>query len=289
MSWQDESGHELYVAATFADGRQGLGCVGDRVTVDRDADGHPLDDAQLRGPQEVTGWLVCCDCWTDGARQPRTTVLARWERVTQQAEDVGRGRVASDDPVWIMDRPELLPVLERLWDEHRAPGQAREAIERAAREAAGASSRLDQAVAAGRKVGLSWADVGRGVGITRQSARERWGHRDRSRRVEDLGETDLPSPTLTPAETDLLTRTPSPRPADDVSNAMPGLFTDDEWDRFATLLVTSCSGLGLDLHLREVDERAWADHIQRAMLRVNLREMAGRIDLSTYPRTERLR
>lgn len=52
---------------------------------------------------------------------------------------------------------------------------ARVAIERAAAAATEALADLDATVQTGRAIGLTWADVGRAVGITRQSARERWG------------------------------------------------------------------------------------------------------------------
>jgi hypothetical protein len=37
-----------------------------------------------------------------------------------------------------------------------------------------AAAALDQAVTKARAAGASWTEVGRAVGITRQSARERW-------------------------------------------------------------------------------------------------------------------
>ena len=44
----------------------------------------------------------------------------------------------------------------------------------AAREYTQAGHRLDKTVAAAKAAGASWADIGRAVGISRQSAHERW-------------------------------------------------------------------------------------------------------------------
>jgi hypothetical protein len=38
----------------------------------------------------------------------------------------------------------------------------------------GAGTALDQAVNAARAAGATWTDIGRAVGIARQTARERW-------------------------------------------------------------------------------------------------------------------
>lgn len=49
-----------------------------------------------------------------------------------------------------------------------------EAVRRAAEDRRAAELNLDHAVAAARKVGSSWAEIGDAVGISRQSAHERW-------------------------------------------------------------------------------------------------------------------
>ena len=40
-----------------------------------------------------------------------------------------------------------------------------------------AGHRLNKTVAAAKSVGASWADIGRAVGISRQSAHERWSYK----------------------------------------------------------------------------------------------------------------
>jgi len=57
----------------------------------------------------------------------------------------------------------------------RQPAQAITAVTAAAGAARAATRGLDEAVIAARRGGASWTDIGRGVGITRQSAHQRWG------------------------------------------------------------------------------------------------------------------
>jgi hypothetical protein len=149
----DDGRHEMYAACVLADGSVVSSSSG-------------LDGA------DVVGWVVRCDCAGEST-EPRTTTLARWERVPVEREDLGQGLVACDgrDVLRLYDRDDVARCMDRLFDAHLAP----ERIGRAAVGVGAASRRLDQAVEDGREAGLSWADVGRAVGITRQAARERWG------------------------------------------------------------------------------------------------------------------
>ena len=58
-----------------------------------------------------------------------------------------------------------------------------ETVLRVARNAANAvlrsEARLGEAVAAAREAGATWAQIGEAVGMSRQSAHERWGHAPR--------------------------------------------------------------------------------------------------------------
>lgn len=56
---------------------------------------------------------------------------------------------------------------------HHTP-EALLGLEAAAREYNRAGQRLAKTVAAAKAAGASWADIGRAVGISRQSAHERW-------------------------------------------------------------------------------------------------------------------
>jgi hypothetical protein len=50
-------------------------------------------------------------------------------------------------------------------------------VAQAAQAAGEAGRRLDEAVAAARAAGASWADIGKRAGMARQSAQQRWGNR----------------------------------------------------------------------------------------------------------------
>jgi hypothetical protein len=47
-------------------------------------------------------------------------------------------------------------------------------VQQAAADMTRSAAALDQAVHAARSAGASWTDIGRAVGITRQSAQQRW-------------------------------------------------------------------------------------------------------------------
>jgi len=160
MSWIDDNNdHELFIAPITRDGA-----------------------SDERDPADIVGWEVRCICYLDEAhRRYATTTLARWERVSSpEDQDRAAGRFYADDEdaSYMADREDVERLAKSLWDVHRKPLDALRLIETAAEANAAARAQLDAAVTAGRAVGLSWADVGRAVGITRQSARERWGARE---------------------------------------------------------------------------------------------------------------
>ncbi|WP_066466164.1 hypothetical protein [Sanguibacter suarezii] len=159
----------------FADGMISVGRQGKDILVGHTADGLMLPSEQwvLRSPGGAVGWVVKCDC------PDRTTrILARWTRVASpEEEDLTRGaRYAADEDVTDLDvRDDVERQALALWDAHRLPGLAAKELQRPAEAARRARAALDEALATARTAGLSWADVGRAVGATRQSARERWG------------------------------------------------------------------------------------------------------------------
>jgi hypothetical protein len=63
------------------------------------------------------------------------------------------------------------------WRRHIAGWQALEDVEAATARQAAAARALDQAVRTARAAGASWADIGRGAGLTAPSAAERWSTR----------------------------------------------------------------------------------------------------------------
>lgn len=176
MGWIDENNdHEMYVAPMFRDGASGTTHGRQGVNVG----GVAPEDEDWRDPADIVGWEVRCNCYEgESARNYTTTVLTRWTRVgSPEDQDRAAGRFYAEDDVaeFMGDREDVERLALALWDAHRKPVDALHLIEAAAQAYARTRRELDAAVTAGRSTGLSWADVGRAVGITRQSARERWG------------------------------------------------------------------------------------------------------------------
>jgi len=200
MGWIEDTGrHEGFVKAVFADGQLGGGTWGggDRVSVDGSNGLHRRDEsgASLWRPSAaVVGWRIACDhvpssvpdedlghAWvrTEQWLSPQV-----WHRVYSPAdEDLDQRRIYAslDDShsVDLMGRAEGDDHLEeRLlteWRAHIEPEDHARSIRTALDALAAAKQTLDLEVAAGRTAGLSWADIGRVAGITRQAARDRWG------------------------------------------------------------------------------------------------------------------
>lgn len=158
--------HNGYALPFFADGAEGCGSYGVAgVLVDFDRD-------EWRPDGEVVGWRAGCACgWRgpDWERAPGPPRSATWGSVNARERKIHGVDALLD----LLDDQAERAVLED-WREHIRPWIAlEEATELAERQAA-VSRELDTAVATARAGGATWADIGRAVGITRQSARERW-------------------------------------------------------------------------------------------------------------------
>lgn len=97
----------------------------------------------------------------------------------RQREDFTRGRLfvpAGEDAMDASVRPDVETAMLQLWSQHLAPMDATAALEAARTRHRQALADVDEAVRVARAAGLSWVDVGRATGMTRQSARERWGN-----------------------------------------------------------------------------------------------------------------
>jgi hypothetical protein len=171
--------HEGYVLPLFADGQEGSGVSSGRGYHVGEYDG--TDDGDWRSAEQVTGWHAACECGWRGVD---------WTRVYSPA--------AAGAPAWsgpedgcVADRANRLIYMGHTapWadldddaenaviDELRAhirPWKALEEVGDLAEQHARIGREIDAAVASARSGGATWADVGRAVGITRQSARERW-------------------------------------------------------------------------------------------------------------------
>lgn len=200
MGWIEDTGrHEGHVKVVFADGQLGGGVMksgglsvdGPDGLAQHDAD----DDYALRPPAAVVGWRIACNHVPayvpdeDLARYPhhrleRWLSPVVWHRVYSPGEeDLVEHRVYAslDDKgsVYLMDRAEVDEQLEQLllaeWRAHIEPEDHEHSIRAAVAAITTAQQQLDLEVAAARTAGLSWGDIGRAAGMTRQGALSRWG------------------------------------------------------------------------------------------------------------------
>ena len=155
MSWQTVDGaHEGRAAIEVPGAHEVTEIRGDMLT---------LDNGDKVSVQETAGWRARCTC---GWAAPLTI-----ERVTDRDLAPAAHQVYDAEggpaPKWVEDS------CHTEWLDHVRPDNL-EAVQRAAEAAEESNRRLDDAVAAARESGSSWADIGAAVGISRQSAHTRW-------------------------------------------------------------------------------------------------------------------
>ena len=164
MSWQGPGEHEGWVVPLFADGAQAMGTESGKGLLVRNATGAE----EWRPDAAVIGWAMGCECSWRG--QP-------WTRVRDAAlADPAARLLATRDEYHYLSEADEEQLLNE-WRTHVAPWTSLEVVQDAAQRLDAAAAELDTAVAAARKSGATWADVGRAAGMTRQSANERWAAR----------------------------------------------------------------------------------------------------------------
>lgn len=174
MGWMVEAGgeaHEGYVAWLAPDGRatggsrlDGVVFMNPRWAYGADESVEPFD---LTVPwAEVTGWRVQCECGWRG-----TT----WQRDEATNDDPTEEQLDADHML-LPDGRTLEDVGHEEWKQHVQPLTAAESVRSASAAARDAVAALDEAVAAARAGNppATWEQIGRAVGISRQSAHERW-------------------------------------------------------------------------------------------------------------------
>lgn len=187
----DDGLHEGYLVPQFFDGQRGVGSTGGGIPDDQIAIGGDVqaDDGSWSTPTraagEVTGWVICCNCYVAGSgRLGATWVGPVFTRVPSRAlEDVVDRRIYAPDidVAYVAEREDVEEAVLGLWrSEHAFAHDALVEVETAAEAATEARRRLDAAVGFARHGGASWADIGRAAGMTRQSAQERWRNLDGS-------------------------------------------------------------------------------------------------------------
>lgn len=159
MGWIFDGDHEGYVASRLTPAgvdvheRDGERPHEVGFPVNRGPDGRGYTSrSSTRLAPHVDAWRAACVCgWFGATVHPR-----------RPGED-------ADEP------PAVEDACHAEWKTHVEPLHAVVEIQEAATRAAAARVELNEAVQAGRSAGLSWADIGKAVGTTRQAARERWG------------------------------------------------------------------------------------------------------------------
>ena len=196
VSWSDDLGlHEGFVVCVFLDGRLGGGSELGGIPV-YGADGMSRLDAQgraveLRPPAAVVGWRVACNHAPSYVGDDRLATWSGkhefwvsdklWQRVYSPAEeDLGAGRIAvpldgGTTDVWVEARDDVLDSVVEEWERHVIPGEHERSIRRSLAAVRDATRMVDLEVAAARAAGMSWADIGKAAGMSRQAAHERWG------------------------------------------------------------------------------------------------------------------
>jgi len=186
MGWLSDDGrHEGYLAPMFGDGQRGRLTSGGLIPQDEVVVGVEVQDEDgawtwpTRPAGEVTGWVVCCDCYSNTSLGPPSTwvgpVFTRVPSTRLEHLTARRIFAPDDEIVYVSEREDVHDAAVELWrSEHAFGVDALTEVQAAAGAAAQAKLRLDAAVALARHSGASWADIGRAAGMTRQSAQERW-------------------------------------------------------------------------------------------------------------------
>lgn len=189
MSWRDDSmRHEGFATAVFADGMHAAGSSLGKIYLST-PDGNAVYDEKTeefawRPPSMIVGWKVICECTADSENGNTTyTVLDQlWTRVYNPAdEDLRAYRIYAGPPddeeaEYAPERPDVEKLMHEQWRAHVRPDAHAGILSNLHTEVQDAIARLNDAVQLARRDGLSWAQIGRATRMSRQSARERWGH-----------------------------------------------------------------------------------------------------------------
>ena len=170
MNWDLGDGfHVGQVGVVLPDGRVGTRQEPDHIRVEG-VTGHHIREPGNSGFELVpeasaAGWRAQCECGWSGEI---------WNRTDSAYQIQGTPRSAKG----LIGSPAIPPLhLEQAvmqeWRRHVLSW----GVEMAARSLQRAAKRLDEAVDAARTAGLTWTDIGRDTGMTRQAAHQRWARR----------------------------------------------------------------------------------------------------------------
>ncbi|MGP4033633.1 hypothetical protein [Pseudarthrobacter sp. 1C304] len=171
MGWvSNDNEHEGWAAPVAPDGRTAASSTSEGMLVEgltgRYKADTTLPDYEIVPDKEISGWRGACTCGWRGEL---------WERVSSPtAADFSRRREYLAPTEFADASTQVEDAIHDEWKTHLAPLEAVAGVKAAAREYTQAGQRLDKTVAAAKAAGASWSDIGRAVGISRQSAHERW-------------------------------------------------------------------------------------------------------------------
>lgn len=142
-----------------------------------------LEEAeQWRPDAAIVGYAAACDCRWRG--RPWTRVHAATAAGAEAGHspedgsvvDPGNRLIFQPGPYGDLDERAERAVVDE-WREHIRPFRALEEIEEASEKVVAATLELEDAVRTARAGNMTWADIGRAAGISRQAANERWASR----------------------------------------------------------------------------------------------------------------
>lgn len=174
MGWiSNDNEHESWAAAVARDGRLSASSTNEGMLV-KGITGNYKPDKMMPNhgvvpDREIIGWRGASECGWQGEL---------WERVTSPAAaDFNRRRKYLSPDEFAHASNDVENAIHDEWKSHLAPLDAVVGVKAAAREYSQAGHRLDKTVAAAKAAGASWTDIGRAVGISRQSAHGRWAYK----------------------------------------------------------------------------------------------------------------
>ncbi len=164
MGWMHEHGEGA--AAAVVGEELGVGSAGDG----RGGEVVLLEDGGRVPASAISGWRGRCSCGWTGSLWRRAK---RPETVRSDARWIYSAGIDPEDAE--------LEGLYREWLDHAETVDSRSAtlsaLTAAARSYESARAALDDAAAQARTAGASWDAIAQAVGITRQSAHQRWHNR----------------------------------------------------------------------------------------------------------------
>lgn len=171
MNWDMQDGiHEGWPAAVAPDGRISNDVRTGSVSVEGVSgkfSKHPVHAGREIIPDDtVIGWRSFCVCgWTGPF----------WKRALTASEEIRTKHLAFVPFLGVAVPSVAVEAAMHLeWLTHAQPAAAISELKAAVRSLKDAEGRVDRGVHSARSAGVSWAAIGTTLGISKQSAHERW-------------------------------------------------------------------------------------------------------------------